>query len=1124
MENRLPPVGKWNVAVFLPPRFDLNIDKVLVGGTSHTQPQLQPIYWSYANLVDPTAHHGLQPRSNAKETQETEKQYTPKSQLANPNDKETREPLLSPILKKTQETQHTLQQDQSITKFHNASQHTDGQQRQELESGSQKEEQQDRELNRGQAPTRQHLLSQEEQYSSSLELHVAEETQQLHADRRSRTELSIGKLQNPCVPHQYDLQQDQEQSQHLQHLEQQLKVKRKMHQQPNDSQESVQINQRLVEDQQLSSSLDLHIEEETHPIPEKHKRLGVTDSNLLKSFQPQQNNELPRVDKSDEKKLPRVEADEEKLLPIQKIQSHHLPQQHGQMQTEQQYSSSLDLHVEEETQRVYDKQRGLVYSTSLQKSSQSYQQQQLHEAKQKKLLPSPKTKEQQPKLKTQAQVLEHCQIQTEQQYSSSLELQINEDTQKQQGGRSSGPSLEMDQQPKKKKMKVQECDIRDSNSRNELTKQQSEVHRIEDSVSQENSEEDENSMEREVLMFSQHLASLWQVAKDSEGRNTPVHDSAHDEQRNEDNIEEDSHGSNSVQLLTPQDREDSMRFSEYPSPIPSLEPSALRSQILLASSKSPRIQEETSRNSMLGNTTDNSTTPDSKKSGNQHAVSKSSQMHISLECFENWKPSARGIVSLGSLRTNSHKVNVLGVVLQTEPARIITTKNKVSTWVGSVLLGDPTRPYFKLSFWGKANSEVVKRLQIGGIMCASGVRVSQHHQVLCGNLSEGYAAVSYFHAGASLSQLPPEVQYLRKDLQSLWEWAQSKHSWMYNGSHGRSCVAFRRTTDLAEDRIVHFDGRIMNRSCLGKKKSYTMIQVADSPSDSISVYLWERHAATGRNMEPGAFWRFCNMLVRRCTKTHLSQLHTTAETTLTKLDLEDPDPSLQHLKDAFRRTPYTMSTVASMLQVSKSQIFRGYFRVVDLCIGSIQITMEGGMTLRDKISQNRIHEASVLNDLSFPVCPHCQDRLALGQDGLPVACVRESCASIMGAQAVVSCMGIPAMVITVVDETQKSEEFLKLNICVGDFHEQKGSDAAAKFICRGLDMLGAANSDTSFHYFGVNKKKNAEMIVEFFKHIAGKDGPIFELLVNCTIEQDDNGFVVRRRFHLDNIEGIKKSS
>lgn len=60
---------------------------------------------------------------------------------------------------------------------------------------------------------------------------------------------------------------------------------------------------------------------------------------------------------------------------------------------------------------------------------------------------------------------------------------------------------------------------------------------------------------------------------------------------------------------------------------------------------------------------------------------------------------------------------------------------------------------------------------------------------------------------------------------------------------------------------------------------------------------------------------------------------------------------------------------------------------------------------------------------------------------------------------------------------------------------------------------------------------------------AGKDGPIFELLVvchldlvvrfnmigtllfqNCTIEQDDNGFVVRRRFHLDNIEGLKKSS
>lgn len=82
--------------------------------------------------------------------------------------------------------------------------------------------------------------------------------------------------------------------------------------------------------------------------------------------------------------------------------------------------------------------------------------------------------------------------------------------------------------------------------------------------------------------------------------------------------------------------------------------------------------------------------------------------------------------------------------------------------------------------------------------------------------------------------------------------------------------------------------------------------------------------------------------------------------------------------------------------------------------------------------------------------------------------------------------------------TTSSKIVRRLYCCLVFPIEQKGSDAAAKFICRGdlinffnkfslvskgLDMLGAANSDTSFHYFGVNKKKNAEMIVEFFKHI-----------------------------------------
>ncbi|XP_028407002.1 shieldin complex subunit 2-like [Dendronephthya gigantea] len=277
-------------------------------------------------------------------------------------------------------------------------------------------------------------------------------------------------------------------------------------------------------------------------------------------------------------------------------------------------------------------------------------------------------------------------------------------------------------------------------------------------------------------------------------------------------------------------------------------------------------------------------------------------------------------------------VNVFVVVLQVNPIKEMKINSGFSCGqfvkVASVLVGDPTKEYFKLTFWRKT-AEWVNSLKEGDVLVVKRLKVEKWNQEFYGQSGYGTTLVNLQRDKGC--RVPAQWLTIvgQTEAKSLLKWLKRKHSYLMS-RQTLACedVKLQTSRQFKANTLVHYRGKIVKVLTYGKsngkyefekRKMNKILAVALDleSSDEVPICLWGRQAGWEFELKSkiGKIWCFTFLRVE-CNSLHGEHfLHTTPRSTK-KLQQEETSFFANLTPCIAQEDCPTFSTIYELLQAN----------------------------------------------------------------------------------------------------------------------------------------------------------------------------------------------------------------
>eukprot|EP00731_Ephydatia_muelleri_P016093 Em0009g517a len=208
-------------------------------------------------------------------------------------------------------------------------------------------------------------------------------------------------------------------------------------------------------------------------------------------------------------------------------------------------------------------------------------------------------------------------------------------------------------------------------------------------------------------------------------------------------------------------------------------------------------------------------------------------------------------------------VSLFCIVMQVNPVNEVVCKSiplaGTTVSMSSMLLGDPTKAYFKLTLWREA-SNWVERISPGDVLFLTNIKLKVWKGETVGHTMMRSSILNlHWPKGTLPARLQSTISH--SSLSALQHWALQTHWYLYQNPvlKQKSKVCFVSSECLgAADVIFHFRGKV-----LGILSSHVIV-VGDEPGRDLHLYIvGDKHCEWSKQLHKGigSVFEFLNVTV-----------------------------------------------------------------------------------------------------------------------------------------------------------------------------------------------------------------------------------------------------------------------
>lgn len=199
--------------------------------------------------------------------------------------------------------------------------------------------------------------------------------------------------------------------------------------------------------------------------------------------------------------------------------------------------------------------------------------------------------------------------------------------------------------------------------------------------------------------------------------------------------------------------------------------------------------------------------------------------------------------------------SIVCVVLQINSMQKVVTRNgRESVWI-SVLVGDQSKSFFKVVFWGKA-VDWIGSIQIGHVVLFNKLRISCTNGIVVANTSPESSFEVIFQATDDLKKISVSKEYHQYALQLAF-WAQQKFSVLFSLAlivDKQKHVEFENVENIdgitvSKSQSVHIRGLLEKLDDSSTSVKYPLRMILSSEEGKIPLYVWQDNRSLASNLQ-----------------------------------------------------------------------------------------------------------------------------------------------------------------------------------------------------------------------------------------------------------------------------------
>ncbi|RDD45147.1 Protein FAM35A [Trichoplax sp. H2] len=521
-------------------------------------------------------------------------------------------------------------------------------------------------------------------------------------------------------------------------------------------------------------------------------------------------------------------------------------------------------------------------------------------------------------------------------------------------------------------------------------------------------------------------------------------------------------------------------------------------------------------NQLLANKTENPIASDQAAETSSDKLHQPTRNQDSQELLPNFKYMLYGITirisKIANCTQKSQLVNLLVVALQVNPAHEIQTKSGKNAGqmilIGSMLVGDPTQSYFKITLW-RQNTAWLERISLGDILLLADLEVDEWRGKYFAQSIHSSWVVN-LHKCRDITGKRVRHYIPSKTMDDVYTWASNYLPHIYNTNdqstlqvQSKGEVQFVTYKSLTQDVVVHFKAKLLSIKCytIGnvtyqyetKRLPKMVATLAESSVQRIKLQLWGRQARwfseLRANINRVWKWSFLHVHYDEVTDNYVLNTTPISEKSL----LDDKSSEAVDINRKCDNYGLELQSIKQMLSISLQSVI-----ILSANIKLLRFQNKSGryrnISLETKASYEDLSKQ--MTNFTYVGCSLCSKMLPQDKNEVYkqcAQCIREEQAF------------IPATI---------TRCYRPITIVLTDGQQDVSLTASNEAIVK-LFLNVPANSLTK----RLHPESNityAEVIADLCRHMV-KSCNSMKFRINCTVTQDDNGFIVSRRYELHDV-------